>query len=284
MKKIFYFFAATVVLAAVGCSKDDAASNDAKYVSEIKIGFEGDTRVSASHSAAGLKFAWEDGDVIYVSRTASAVMANEEFKYDASSGTFKPGNNSVSLKAGEKYIAVYKASLTKYNDGIKVNVQQTREISDMSDNMPMVSTEFTADANGTIATMTHIVGMVEIPVKSQVAGKKLKEIMITATDYTNLGGTFNMPVSDYSISLPSGGFNYVRLKSATGIDLNQSTATSVFIPVLPCTNAVIDLDYKLDDDTEWQYISNSDLGGKTLTVERGKITKISELVLGDNAE
>ena len=149
----------------------------------------------------------------------------------------------------------------------------------MFSNMPMVSTEFTADANGTIATMTHIVGMVEIPVKSQDAGKKLKEIMITATDYTNLGGTFNMPVSDYSISLPSGGFNYVKLKSATGIDLNQSTATSVFIPVLPCTNAVIALDYKLDDDTELQYISNSDLGSKKLTVERGKITKISELTL-----
>ena len=279
MKKIFYLFAATVVLAAVGCSKDDAAQEEVKYVSEIKIGFEGDTRVSASQSAAGLKFAWEDGDVIYVSRTASDVMANAEFKYDVSSGTFKPGNNSSSLIAGEKYIAVYEASLTKYVDGIKVNVQQTFEISDMFSNMPMVSTEFTADANGTIATMKHIVGMVEIPVKSQDAGKKLKEIMITATDYTNLGGTFNMPVSDYSISLSSGGFNYVKLKSDTGINLDQSTATSVFIPVLPCTNVPIDLDYKLDDDTEYQYISNSDLGGKKLTVERGKITKISELTL-----
>ena len=279
MKKIFYLFAATVVLAAVGCRKDDAAQEEVKYVSEIKIGFEGDTRVTAAHSAAGLKFAWEDGDVIYVSSTASEIMANAEFKYDASSGTFRPGENSSSLIAGEKYIAVYNASLTKYSDGIKVNVQQTFEISDMFSNMPMVSTEFIADANGTIATMTHIVGMVEIPVKSQDAGKKLKEIMISATDNTNLGGTFNMPVSDYSISLPSGGFNYVKLKSATGIDLNQSTATSVFIPVLPCTNAVIDLDYKLDDDTELQYISNSDLGGKKLTVERGKITKISELTL-----
>ena len=274
-----FLLAAALVFAAVGCSKDDATATDVKYVSEIKIGFEGDTRVSASHSAAGLKFAWEDGDVIYVSRTASAVMANAEFKYDVSSGTFKPGKNSSSLTAGEKYIAVYNASLTKYNDGIKVHAQQKSTITDMSDNMPMVSTEFTADANGTIATMTHIVGMVEIPVKSQDAGKKLKEIMITATDGTNLGGTFIMPVSDYSISLPSAGFNYVTLKPATGIDLNQSTATSVFIPVLPCTNAVIDLDYKLDDDTELQYISNSDLGGNKLTVERGKITKISELTL-----
>ena len=274
-----FLLAAALVLAAVGCSKDDAAQDEVKYVSEIKIGFEGDTRVTAAHSAAGLKFAWEDGDVIYVSSTASEIMANAEFKYDASSGTFRPGENSSSLIAGEKYIAVYNASLTKYSDGIKVNVQQTFEISDMFSNMPMVSTEFIADANGTIATMTHIVGMVEIPVKSQDAGKKLKEIMISATDNTNLGGTFNMPVSDYSISLPSGGFNYVKLKSATGIDLNQSTATSVFIPVLPCTNAVIDLDYKLDDDTELQYISNSDLGGKKLTVERGKITKISELTL-----
>ena len=206
-------------------------------------------------------------------------MPNEEFKYDASSGTFKPGEYSSPLKAGEKYIAVYNASLTKYGDGIKVNGQQTSNISNMFSNMPMVSTEFTADANGTIATMKHIVGMVEIPVKSQDAGKKLKEIMISATDDTNLGGTFIMPVSDYSISLSSGGFKFVTLKSAIGIDLNQSTATSVFIPVLPCTNAVITLDYKLDDDTEWQFISNSDLGSKKLTVERGEITKISELTL-----
>lgn len=280
MKKIMFMFAAALMM--VACNNEEVVTNDdVQYVSELTINFEGgDSRVAYEHDAtSGLKFAWEDGDVIYVSRTASDVMANAEFKYDVSSGTFKPGNNSSSLIAGEKYIAVYNASLTKYADGIKVNVQQTREISDMFSNMPMVSTEFTADANGTIATMKHIVGMVEIPVKSQDAGKKLKEIMITATDNTNLGGTFNMPVSDYSISLPSGGFNYVTLKSATGIDLNQSTATSVFIPVLPCTNAVIALDYKLDDDTELQYISNSDLGSKKLTVERGKITKISELTL-----
>lgn len=279
MKKIMFMFAAALMM--VACNNEEVVTNDdVQYVSELTINFEGgDSRVAATQSAAGLKFAWEEGDVIKVSSTASEIMANAEFKYDASSGTFKPGNNSSSLIAGEKYIAVYNASLTKYTDGIKVNVQQTFEISDMFHNMPMVSTEFTADANGTIATMTHIVGMVEIPVKSQDAGKKLKEIMITATDYTNLGGTFNMPVSDYSISLPSGGFNYVKLKSDTGIDLNQSTATSVFIPVLPCTNAVITLDYKLDDDTEWQFISNSDLGSKKLTVERGEITKISELTL-----
>ena len=66
MKKIMFLFAAAVVLAAVGCSKDDAALNDVQYVSELKINFDGDTRVSASHSAAGLKFAWEDGDVVYV--------------------------------------------------------------------------------------------------------------------------------------------------------------------------------------------------------------------------
>ena len=274
-----FMFAAALMM--VACNNEEVVTNDdVQYVSELKLSFEGgDSRVAATQSAAGLKFAWEEGDVIKVSSTASEIMANAEFKYDASSGTFKPGNNSSSLVAGEKYIAVYNASLSKYGDVIKVNVQQTFEISDMFSNMPMVSTEFTADANGTIATMTHIVGMVEIPVKSQDAGKKLKEIMITATDYTNLGGTFNMPVSDYSISLPSGGFNYVKLKSATGIDLNQSTATSVFIPVLPCNNVPIALDYKLDDDTEWQYISNSGLGGKKLTVERGQITKISELTL-----
>ena len=64
MKKIFYFFAATLVLAAVGCSKDDATSNEAQYVSELKVNFEGETRVTAEQIAAGLKFAFEDGEEI----------------------------------------------------------------------------------------------------------------------------------------------------------------------------------------------------------------------------
>ena len=139
MKKILFMFAAALMM--VACSNEEVVTNDdVQYVSELTINFEGgDSRVAYEHDAtSGLKFAWDDGDVIYVSRTASDVMANAEFKYDVSSGTFKPGNNSSSLTAGEKYIAVYNASLTKYSDGIKVNVQQTFEISDMFSNMPMV--------------------------------------------------------------------------------------------------------------------------------------------------
>ena len=66
MKKIMFFVAATFALAAIGCSKDDVAADDVQYVSEITLNFEGgDSRVAATHSAAGLKFAWENGDAVY---------------------------------------------------------------------------------------------------------------------------------------------------------------------------------------------------------------------------
>ena len=64
MKKIMFFVAATFALAAIGCSKDDVAANDVQYVSEITLNLEGDSRVSTEHSTDGLKFAWENGDVI----------------------------------------------------------------------------------------------------------------------------------------------------------------------------------------------------------------------------
>ena len=93
MKKIMFFVAAAFALVAVGCSKDDAALNDVQYVSELKINFDGGTRLSASHSAAGLKFAWEDGDVVYVYE--DGIKGEGKYLvYDAESDLFKPKRDS----------------------------------------------------------------------------------------------------------------------------------------------------------------------------------------------
>mgnify|MGYP003293244573 CR=1 FL=1 len=276
MKKIFYFFAATLVLAAVGCSKDDAATNDVQYVSELIVNFEGDTRVSASHSAAGLKFAFKNGDVIKVSKISADIMANQDFVYDETEGKFVTTGNP--LKVGDEYIAMYNLKATKYNSGIKVNGFLSDETaSNMFDDMPMVSSTFVADASGTIATMHHLLGVVEIPVKSSKATDKLKEILLT-TDGTVIRGSLECYISDYTLTIA--GHSHRKFVSESGVDLNQSTATSIFIPVFPCTEAeTVTIDYKLADDESYQYLNHSKIGGKKLTVERGKITKLKELVL-----
>ena len=289
MKKIFYFFAATVVLAAVGCSKDDAASNDAKYVSEIKIGFEGDTRVSASHSAAGLKFAWENGDVVYLYEDGNTSATAKCLEYDATSATFKPqnGNDTNMLEVGKKYFAV------TYSDWYFISVDDNTGASVVESKLsrgagikdiPMISDVFEATAENTMVTMHHLVGMVEIPVKAAVAGAKLQQMSLYTQRANNVvTGYFAVsPVAPYELiyGYRTGYFeNANQTASMTPIELSTTDATSIFIPAFPGFYEPIDFKYTLVGDNEVIVETN-----RSLIVERGKITKVSEMVLGDNAE
>ena len=64
MKKIMLFFAVACILAA--CNNDNEVLNETQYITEFKAVFGGaDTRMTAT-ADNGLKFAWEDGDKLYV--------------------------------------------------------------------------------------------------------------------------------------------------------------------------------------------------------------------------
>lgn len=289
MKKIFYFFAATVVLAAVGCSKDDAASNDAKYVSEIKIGFEGDTRVSASHSAAGLKFAWEDGDAVYVYEDGNTEAIAKMLEYDAASATFKPlnGNNNEKLEVGKKYFAV------TYSDWYFISKDENTGASVVEsklgnglglEKIPMISDVFEATAENTMATMHHLVGVVEIPVIAAVDGVQLQNMSLyTYRANSAVSGFFAVsPVAPYDLIYGdrTGYFeSSYQTASDAPIELSTTKATSIFIPAFPGIYEPVDFKYTLVGNNEEIFETE-----RSLTVERGKITKVSEMVLGDNAE
>ena len=289
MKKIFYFFAAAVVLAAVGCSKDDAASNDAKYVSEIKIGFEGDTRVSASHSAAGLKFAWEDGDAVYVYEDGNTEAIAKMLEYDAASATFKPQSGSATnmLEVGKKYFAV------TYSDWYFISKDENTGASVVESKLgnglglksiPMISDVFEATAENTMATMHHLVGVVEIPVIAAVDGVQLQQMYLyTQRANSAVSGFFAVsPVAPYAL-IYSGRTGYFESANQTNsdapIELSTTKATSIFIPAFPGIYEPIDFKYTLVGNNEEIFETE-----RSLTVERGKITKVSEMVLGDNAE
>ena len=289
MKKIFYFFAAAVVLAAVGCSKDDAASNDAKFVSEIKICFDGDTRVSASHSAAGLKFAWEDGDAVYVYEDGNTEAIAKMLEYDAASATFKPqsGNDTNMLEVGKKYFAV------TYSDWYWISVDENTGASVVESKLgnglglksiPMISDVFEATAENTMATMHHLVGVVEIPVIAAVDGVQLQQMYLyTQRANSAVSGYFAVsPVAPYDL-IYGGRTGYFESANQTNsdapIELSTTEATSIFIPAFPGIYEPIDFKYTLVGNNEEIFETE-----RSLTVERGKITKVSEMVLGDNAE
>ena len=288
MKKIFYFFAATLVLAAVGCSKDDAASNDAKYVSEIKIGFEGDTRVSASHSAAGLKFAWEDGDTVDVYEDGNTSATAKMLEYDAASATFKPmsGNNDK-LEVGKKYFAVTYSGWywISVDDNTGASVVDSKLGSGLGlKSIPMISDVFEATAENTMATMHHLVGVVEIPVKAAVDGVQLQNMSLyTQRANSAVSGYFAVsPVAPYDLiySGRTGYFeSYYQTASKAPIELSTTEATSIFIPAFPGIYEPIDFKYTLVGNNEEIFETE-----RSLTVERGKITKVSEMVLGNIVE
>ena len=289
MKKIFYFFAATVVLAAVGCSKDDAAQEEVKYVSEIKIGFEGDTRVSASHSAAGLKFAWEDGDAVYVYEDGNTEATAKILEYDAASATFKPqsGNDTNMLEVGKKYFAV------TYSDWYWISVDDNTGASVVESELgnglglksiPMISDVFEATAENTMATMHHLVGVVEIPVIAAVDGVQLQNMSLYTQRANRVvsGGFAVSPVAPYDLIYGDrdGFFESAnQTESGAPIELSTTEATSIFIPAFPGIYEPIDFKYTLVGNNEEIFETE-----RSLTVERGKITKVSEMVLGDNAE
>lgn len=284
MRKIMFLFAAAVVLAVVGCSKDDAALNDVQYVSELKINFDGDTRVSASHSAAGLKFAWEDGDVVYVYEDGNTDATRKKFVYDTESASFKPDSDSDRLEVGKNYFAGFKAqSIKMYITDGRTEVSFWLDYYDGIKGIPMITDVFTATEENTMATMHHLVGVVEIPVKAASEGAKLVQLFISSRNNVMSGNFYASPEAPYFIR-SSRGYSDIGNQdtSDTPIDLSTTEATSIFVPAFPGTYEAESIYFsgKLVGEKEYVDIETE----RSLTVERGKITKVSELVLDYIAE
>lgn len=279
MKKIMFFVAAAFALVAVGCSKDDVANEGVEYVSELKLNIgKGDSRVAVTHNpASGLKFAWEEGDEIEVYQNIENYSSRGIYQYDATAGSFTLSSGNA-MTVGTEYFAVMKPSnkLTVENVGtanVQVKLELDKYVSLKA--LPLISDVFTADASGTIATMHHLVGMVEIPVKLN-SSATITEI----TSFNIYGGTTTCNIGGEFIATPIGPNYYKEVSSGnyhayiTGgpYTLNTSTATSVFIPVLPGTyDATLNYKYTKDDNSVSSQVS---LGN--ITVERGKITKVTE--------
>lgn len=277
MKKTMFMFAAALLM--VACSNEEVAVNDdVQYVSELKLNFgSGDSRVAATHDpASGLKFAWEDEEEIQVYENANADAITLYYVYDESTQSFKPKNESYKMVAGKEYFAVKGVRST--NQALSVEDGKTIVKMDSEEDdrfglpvIPMITDVFTADAGGAIATMHHLVGVVEIPVKLDASStkKEAKQFKL----YSN-GGKL---ARDFTAKPESPYLNDVSEAYTTAVSeektyvLSKDEATSVFIPVLPGTHNSVQLTYCWGDDSN----TTTSLG-TNITVERGKIIKISE--------
>lgn len=272
MKKILFMFAAALMM--VACSNEEIVTNDdVQYVSELKLNFgKGDSRIAATHDpASGLKFAWEDGEIIEVYENANADAITFEYKYDANSKSFKPVSDSYKMEVGKQYFAVNHKEQTSLflnvEDGksvIKMNIER-KEPYGLS-TIPMITDVFTAEAEGTIATMHHLVGVVEIPVK--LAEGATITTMTKFTLYANgakLGRGFTATPENPYIKNTNSAYDE---SSIAGCELSTTTK-SIFIPVLPGRHYEVWLNYHFNGSSKEVKIGN-------ITVERGKITKVAE--------
>lgn len=272
MKKTMFMFAAALLM--VACTNEDVAVNDdVKYVTELKLNFgSGDSRIAATHSNAGLNFAWEEGDEIKVFQNREGYSASAYYVYDETSESFIPKTSGIAMQEGTEYFAVMSPSsiCNETNVGtanVQVELKLDNNIS--MKQLPLISDVFTANADGTIATMHHLVGMVEIPVKLEEGATftTISEFSLSASG-GKLGNNFTAkPMSPY-IKDTSIGSNYAY-ENEGPYTLNTTTATSVFIPVLPGTHNDVKLNYFYDESSK--QVSLGDI-----TVERGKITKVAE--------
>lgn len=276
MKKTMFMFAAALLM--VACSNEDVAVNDdVQYVSELKLNFGG-SRVTETATTSGLSFAWDNGDIVKVYEKTATGTSYMQFKYDAASDKFV-GNTPATDKmaVGTEYVVVYKLEKTGDNT---FSGQLRQGSATPFKELPLISEVFEATSETAIASMHHIVGVLEIPVKAKNAGTTLD--MIEA----NLYGSANKITGDFTVTgapsytiTPSTGVNTYSNAYVTGLSksLSTTTTTSVFIPVFPFGSESIQIDYTTNNKPNGTgFISATD---ERYNVVRGKITKLPEQTL-----
>lgn len=275
-----FFLAATLVFMATGCNKENTVTDDVQYVSELKVNFEGDTKVSAAHSAAGLKFDWENGDVIKILEDGNVDSPRYNYEYDASSESFKPVDEGQKMVVGKQYFAL--KAVTPVSNFITVEEGKSIVKLDLETGaydekglpaIPLISDVFTADASGTVATMHHLCGVVEVPVNlsAEQAARNVTHFSIYSSDGKLAGSYTATPYPPYFLGTSTTPYNTAYSEKKT--TPYEAGNTTVFIPVLPGTCTGVFLNVYYDGGSGGTYIDKD----RQLVVERGKITKVTQV-------
>ena len=271
MKKIMLFFVVACIMTA--CNNDNEVLNEPQYITEFKADFSADTRMTVNPSAAGLKFTWENGDYLYVFQADDPTVYQKRYEYDAATQTFKLSTGGfTAMEAGKKYFATnHVFTFTIKGDEILFKARLNSSSSagyDITD-IPLISDVFDAKADGTIARMHHTVGLVEVPVKLDTES--------SSTTLENLGFSQS---AGYFIATPAWPYfkegtdaSYSSWANMGDKELNTTTATSIFIPMLPGTYVNPCLNYNYGNTSRQKSLTG------TLTVECGKVTKLPEQTL-----
>ena len=287
---------AVLALVAVGCSKDITANDEVgKIVNTLTVDIEGsnDTRLSAAHSAAGLKFNWDASDEIYVVPAEADNYKFGKYKFK-SNGTFEfSAGSGTPMEVGKKYYAVYGIKFGRDDMGFNsegqirafLNLSSLVDATTSISWLPMISEVFTCTADGTIATMHHVAGVIEAPVKVAEGTQKMTMFGLYSGTNTKSGWVSVSPSAtpEWTVAkYDNGSIGTTKYVDWEGELSLTTTEQSIFIPVLPDTYTNINVYYNLGDETNRE--TDEEHYQTNLVVERGKITKlpVTTLVPEDN--
>ena len=284
MKKIMFVLVAALACVVTACSEDEAVvNNNENLITELNLAIEGsDSRLTGEHVPdVGFKFQWENNEPVYVYPAEEGKSTPVMFLYDAEDQIFKlDTDEEVGLVAGKEYYAVCgRMQDSGFNSG-KVCAKMQLWNSLLA-SLPMVSDIFTATADGTFATLHHMAGIVEIPVKGSgeiydiklsVSGstdEKLCNVFDVTFDAEGKVSTIDKTATSSCTSMKP----TINPNSSNMLTLSE-TEQSLFFPALPGTYDNVQIYYYIKNEGGgW---SKGNLG--TLTVQRGKINKKSTAV------
>jgi len=249
------------------CNNDNEVLNEPQYITEFKAVFGGvDSRIAAEASDDGLKFTWEGDDELYVATPDLEEVY--EYAYNEATGKFELVDGD-GMTAGTQYIAL-RDLRPDGEGGLKGELESHNNILDPAIDIPLISDKFTAKADGTIAEMHHIVGMVEVPVELAAASAidKLEGVGIFVDNGKVVGPFSAKPEAPYFVDKIEDADDYSSSTTYREETLNTTTPVSYFIPMLPGTYVNPMLYYYNENATVEKQLTG------TLTIECGKVTKL----------
>lgn len=284
MKKYMFLLVAALGLVATSCSnEEDVIVPSKKFVTEISLALGGDaTRMAVTHDAEGLKFAWEDGEIVYVFPAEADNHDYATFEYNPSTQKFShtagAGTLAEGLTVGKKYYVAFGSlqAAEMFNDGKVAAAMELSAGMAYLYRLPMVSDIFTATEAGTFATLHHTCGVVEIPL---TGSGSIYDIQFNA--YSSTAGkqpagtmevTFNTDtdgkIKEVATTGESKWVYATDYKGSSSRLTLSATAKSVLIPVMPGEYNNVVISYMCDAYTYSQAVDAGEV-----TVVRGKIHK-----------
>lgn len=278
MKKIILLGVAILAFVATGCNKENAENIKSNLITEMSISIEGsDTKVAVTPTASGLKYEWSGSETVYVYPAEAGQNTPIRFDYDASTGKF---TSTTGLTAGKQYFATYSGdghsqASSEYNADGEIKAAMQIGYTSSLHTLPVVSDIFTATADGTIATLHHTCGVVEIPL---TGSGSIYDIQFNAYNSSPRGyvtGAFDVKFtsegkigefvkSNLTNNTRAASFDY---KSSSSPLVLSETPQSVYIALLPGEYNNVTL-YCND-------MAKTIASGLSVTVERGKVHKKS---------